>query len=113
MRLYCYLAIFVGAVLTPLSLLNGQVLKKLCLFFYGLNCFVSSDDHHLLYVHICNIISMQRRSCPITPGLMDFAFRLVNSVLNLPDGQAMFFEKFKLMKNCEINSACQKALGAS
>ena len=44
---------------------------------------------------------------------MDFAFGLVNSVLNLPDGQAMFFEKFKLMKNCEINSACQKALGAS
>ena len=44
---------------------------------------------------------------------MDFAFGLVNSVLNLPNEQAMFFEKFKLMKNCEINSACQKVLGAS
>ena len=44
---------------------------------------------------------------------MDFAFRLVNSVFNLPDGQVMIFEEFKLKKNCEINSACQKAFGAS
>ena len=28
---------------------------------------------------------------------------LVNSVINLPDGQVNFFEKFKLQKNCEIN----------
>ena len=28
-------------------------------------------------------------------GLVDFAIRLVNSVLNLPDGQVMFFEEFK------------------
>ena len=34
---------------------------------------------------------------------MDFAIRLVNSVINLPDGQVMFFEEFKLQKNCEIN----------
>ena len=48
-----------------------------------------------------------------SPGLVDFAFGLVNSVLNLPDVQVMFFEEFKLKKNCEINSACQKAFGAS
>ena len=28
---------------------------------------------------------------------------LINSVINLPDGQVNFFEKFKLQKNCEIN----------
>ena len=35
-------------------------------------------------------------------GLVDYAIRLVNSVFNLPNGQ----------KNCEINSARQKAYGA-
>ena len=48
-----------------------------------------------------------------SPGLVEFAIRLVNSVLNLPNGQVMFFEEFKLKKNCEINSACQKAFGVS
>ena len=48
-----------------------------------------------------------------SPGLVDFAIGLVNSVLNLPDGQVMIFEEFKLKKNCEINSARQKAFGAS
>ena len=36
-------------------------------------------------------------------GLVDFAMGLINSVINLPDGQVNFFEKFKLQKNCEIN----------
>ena len=36
-------------------------------------------------------------------GLVDFAIGLVHSVFNLPNEQ----------KNCEINSACQKAFGAS
>ena len=48
-----------------------------------------------------------------SPGLVDFAIGLVNSVLNLPDGQAKFFEEFKLQKNCEINSAHQNVFGAS
>ena len=38
-----------------------------------------------------------------SPRLVDFAIGLVNSVLNLPDGQVKFFEEFKLQKNCEIN----------
>ena len=38
-----------------------------------------------------------------SPGLVDFAIGLVNSVINLPDGQVNFFEEFKLQKNCEIN----------
>ena len=48
-----------------------------------------------------------------SPGLVDFAIGQVNSVFNLPDGQVMFFEQFELRKNCEINSARQKAFGAS
>ena len=30
-----------------------------------------------------------------SPGLVDFAIRLVNSVFNLPDGQVMFNEEFE------------------
>ena len=48
-----------------------------------------------------------------SPGLVDFAIRLVNFVLNLPNGQVKFFEEFKLQKNCEINSAHQNVFGAS
>ena len=46
-------------------------------------------------------------------GLVDFTIGLVNSVLNLPNGQVKYFEVLKLQKNCEINSAPQKILGAS
>ena len=38
-----------------------------------------------------------------SPGLVDYAIRLVNSVLNLPYGQVRFVEEFKLQNNCEIN----------
>ena len=48
-----------------------------------------------------------------SPGLVNFAIGLVNSVFNLPDGQVMFFEEFELQKNCEINSASQDVFGAS
>ena len=47
---------------------------------------------------------------------MYFAIGLVNSVLNLPDGQVKFFEEFRLCKNCVgliINPAHQKVFGAS
>ena len=46
-------------------------------------------------------------------GLVDFAIGLVNFELYLPDGQVKFFERFKLKKNCEINSAHQNIFGAS
>ena len=48
-----------------------------------------------------------------SPGLVDFAIRLVNFVLNLPERQVKFFEEFKLQKNCEINSAQQNVFGAT
>ena len=59
--------------------------------------------------------NMQRAKKVVSdsPGLVDFAIGLVNSVLNLPDGQVKFFEEFKLQKNCEINSAHQNVFGAS
>ena len=48
-----------------------------------------------------------------SPGLVDFAIGLVNSVFNLPDGQVMFFEEFDQQKNCKIISASQKGFWAS
>ena len=45
----------------------------------------------------------QQKVVSDSPGLVDFAIGLVNSVINLPDGQVNFFEEFKLQKNCEIN----------
>ena len=47
------------------------------------------------------------------PGLVDFAIGLVNSVLNLPDGQVRYVEEVNLQKNFEINSAHEKIWGAS
>ena len=45
-------------------------------------------------------------------GLLNFAIGLlVNSVINLPDGQVKFFEEFKLQKNCEINLLIKTFLG--
>ena len=45
------------------------------------------------------------------PWLVDFAIGLVNSVVNLPDGQVKYLEEFKLQENCEINSAHQNIFG--
>ena len=44
-----------------------------------------------------------------SPGLVDFAIRLVNSVFC----EFLFFEEFDEQKNCEINSASQKVFGVS
>ena len=46
-------------------------------------------------------------------GRGDFATRLVNTFLNLPDRQVKYFEEFNLQKNCEINFAHPKIWGAS
>ena len=46
-----------------------------------------------------------------SPGLVDFAIGLVNSVLNLPNWQVKYFEEFNLQKKCEINSVHQKIWG--
>ena len=46
-----------------------------------------------------------------SPGLVDFAIRLVSSVINLPDGQVKFFGEFKLQKYCQINLLIKTFLG--
>ena len=46
-----------------------------------------------------------------SPGLVDFAIGLVNSVFNLPDGQVNFFEEFTLQKYCQINMLIKTFLG--
>ena len=47
----------------------------------------------------------------ISLGLLNFAIGLVNSVINLPDGQVKFFEEFKLQENCESNLLIKPFLG--
>ena len=42
--------------------------------------------------------------------LVDFAIGLLNFVLNLPNRQVKFFEKFKLQKNCK-QSCLSKSFG--
>ena len=53
----------------------------------------------LLWVLENIIISRKQRAKKVvsdSPGQVDFAIGLVNSVPNLPDGQVMSFEKFEL-----------------
>ena len=52
-------------------------------------------------------IQLAKKVLSDSPGLVDFAIGLVNSVFNPPDGQVRFFEEFEKQKNCEIDSASQ------
>ena len=45
--------------------------------------------------HICINSEHAKKVLSDTPGLVDFAIGLVNSVFNLPDGQVMFYEEFE------------------
>ena len=59
------------------------------------------------------IVASQRakKALSNSPGLVDFAVGLVNSVINLSDGQVKSFEEFKLQKNCEIHLLIKTFLG--
>ena len=46
-----------------------------------------------------------------SPGLVDFAIRLVDSVFNWPDGKVKSFEEFTLQKYCQINMLSKTFLG--
>ena len=46
-----------------------------------------------------------------SPGLVNFAIELVNSVINLSNTLVKFFEEFELQKNCEINLLIKTFLG--
>ena len=40
-------------------------------------------------------IQLAKKVVSDSPGLLDFAIGLVNSVFNLPNGQVIFFKEFK------------------
>ena len=52
----------------------------------------------------CHIFQSAKKVMSDSPGLVDFAIGLVIFVLNLPDGQVLFWGKFKLQKDC--NQSC-------
>ena len=60
-----------------------------------------------------NVESIQRAKKVVSdsPGLVGFAIGLVNSVINLPNGQVKFFEESKLQRNSEINLLIKAFLG--
>ena len=45
-----------------------------------------------------DIIQDAKKVVSDSPGLVDFVLVLVNSVLNLPDGQAKIFRRIKITK---------------
>ena len=77
---------------------------------------IKHTDHTLPIVLLTYVFLLVRRAKKVvsnSPGLVDIAIRLVNSVLNLPNGQVKYFEESNLQRNSEINSAHQKILEAS
>ena len=68
--------------------------------------------HYVLCFLLCRKLNQRAKKVVFdSPGLVDFAIGLENSVLNLPDGQVKCFEEFKLQKNCEINLLIKTLLG--
>ena len=57
------------------------------------------------------IVKLIQKALLLSLWLVDFAIRLVSSVINLPDGQVKFFEEFKLQKYCQINLLIKTFLG--
>ena len=48
-----------------------------------------------------NHYQLAKKGISDSPGLVDFAMKQVNSVLNLSDRQVKVFREFKLQKNCK------------
>ena len=65
------------------------------------------DNFHpaICLAYSCISSQLAKKVVSNSLGLVDVAIGLVNSVLNLPDWQVEFFEKFKLHKNGVINPA--------
>ena len=55
-------------------------------------------------LHIRRTEQRAKKVVSNSPGLVDFAIGLLNSALNLPEGQLKVVEKFTLQKNC--NQCC-------
>ena len=50
-----------------------------------------------------NVNQRAKKVVSDSPGLVDFVIGLVNSVLNLPDGQVKIFRRIKITKYCKTN----------
>ena len=48
-----------------------------------------------LFLLFVNDMQRAKKVLSDSPGLVDFAIGLVNSVFNLPDGQVVFYEEFE------------------
>ena len=66
-----------------------------------LNCTALSQSE-LSNFFMC-IIQGAKKVVSDSPGLVDFVIGLVNSVLNLPDGQAKIFRRIQITKYCKTN----------
>ena len=58
------------------------------------------DAPLMSWANINFVIQHAKKVVSNSLGLVDFAIRLVNSVLNLPDRQVIFLGEFKLQKKC-------------
>ena len=89
------------------------MLNKLVIVAKPPNANVSSDHYQVRMHTIIHPRFYQRAKKVLSdsPGLADFAIGLVNSVINLPDGQVNFFEEFNLQKNFEISQLIKTFFG--
>ena len=76
-----------------------------------INFFFSLGINFIFSFWVWQWMQHAKKGVSDSPGLVDFAIRLVNSVIKLPDGQVKLFEEFKLQKNCEINLLVKTFLG--
>ena len=57
--------------------------------------YVCTKGHSFKLAHWAEIKQRAKKVVSDSPGLVDFAIGLVNSVVNLPDGQVRVFEQFE------------------
>ena len=57
--------------------------------------YVCTKGHSFKLAHWAEIKQRAKKVVSDSPGLVDSAIGLVNSVVNLPDGQVRFFEQFQ------------------
>ena len=55
----------------------------------------------------CSLL-LSKTACKDRPGLVDFAIGLASFVLNLPDGQVLFFGEIQIYRRIVIHPANQK-----
>ena len=59
------------------------------------SCNATCSTNHFVSDKIHDKNQRAKKILSDSPGLLDFAIGLVNSVVNLPDGQVMFYEEFE------------------